>query len=372
MELKYYIMRRILVLIPTVMGLTLLVFLLFNLVPEYMITAGLVSPHFQGAQRLQAIKIAEVVYGLTYANGQPIPIYLRYFLYLKDLLIGNWGFMTSNMFTGNVLTGIELYFPNTLQLTIFATIVTFIVSIPLGTYIGARPNSGADQVGRIFSLTGYAMPAFFLADALVIAFGKYLPIVGSISPLAHPPPWALSTGGSYLISTPTHMFVFDGLIHFFATGNMYDLQIAENALIHLILPVLTLTYGLLAGVLRYIRAGMVDSMNQEYVKTARSKGVLEKDVIKKHIRKNALIPTITVMGLLFASLLGGVVVVETVFLYPGIGLFAVNAALGGTAGQLQPQIYGVLGVTLVFGIILMLANLVVDVIYALIDPRIRY
>lgn len=380
MEMRYYIIRRLLIIIPTILGLTLLVFILFNFVPNYMITAGLVSPKLPAGQKAAAIKAAEVIYGLTYANGQPIPLYFRYFFYLKDLVTGNWGFMQSALFTGNVLDGILLYIPNTIQLAIFSTLLTFGISIPLGTYIGARPNSIADQSGRVFSLAGYAMPAFWLAFILIGIFyvdGHLISLYpGSISPGITPPAWAIGGYGypsSVLVSKPTGMWVFDSLIHYFSTGNSYDLYLAENAFEHLILPVLTLSFGLIAGVLRYLRSGVVDSLNQEYVKTARSKGVSEKDIIKKHVRKNALIPTVTVMGLLFAGLLGGVVVVEEVFQYPGIGLFTVNATFGSSGGtSLNPQIYGVLGVTLVFGIILMLTNLIVDIIYAFLDPRIRY
>ena len=131
------------------------------------------------------------------------------------------------------------------------------------------------------------------------------------------------------------------------------------------LPVVTITYGILAGILRFIRAGMVDAAGQEFIKTARAKGVPERLVIKKHIRKNALLPTVTVLGLLISGLLGGVVTVEIVFNYLGIGYLAVNFAL-------QTQVWGILALTFVFGLILMITNLVVDVVYAFLDPRIRY
>lgn len=134
---------------------------------------------------------------------------------------------------------------------------------------------------------------------------------------------------------------------------------------HVVLPVITLTLSLLAGILRFLRSSMVDASNSEYIKTARAKGVPEKTVIKLHMRRNALIPTVTVLGLLFAFLLGGVVLVEDIFGYPGIGLLALSAILSGS-------IYGVLGTTFLFGIILVVANLFVDVVYSILDPRIRY
>ncbi|MGC8609272.1 MAG: ABC transporter permease, partial [Thermoplasmata archaeon] len=187
------------------------------------------------------------------------------------------------------------------------------------------------------------------------------PISGTFNPadIPFPPPsWLVSPSSGVVLSEPTHMILFDAMIH-------GDWAIAESAFLHLILPVVTLTYGVLAGIIRFLRAGMMDNRNQEYVKTARAKGVPEKTIIKKHIRKNAIIPTVTVLGLLFASLLGGVVLIEDVFDYPGMGLLGVNAVT-------SYSIYGVMGVTLVFGLVLVTANLIVDIVYAFLDPRIRY
>ena len=204
------------------------------------------------------------------------------------------------------------------------------------------------------------MPIFWFALLLQIIFvNTALPISGIISSSVVPipvPKW-LVTGG-ILLSSPTHLVIFDALIH-------HAWGIAWNAFLHVILPVIALTYAILAGVLRFIRAGMVDAANQEYVKTARAKGVPENIVIRTHIRKNALIPTVTVLGLLIAFLLGGIPVIELVFRYYGIGLLAVESAI-------YYQIYGVMDTTLVFGLVLMVANLVVDIIYGFLDPRIRY
>ena len=371
MELRYFIIRRLLLMIPTILGLTILVFFLLRLLPNSQLIQSYVPPNTPPAFRAQAEQKAIELLGLNH------PAYIQYFYYLSNLFHGDWGFMKSAMYTGSVLHGISLYFPNTLQLAVFSIIVSVIIAIPLGTYIGARPNSAADQVGRVFSLVGYAMPAFWLALLLQVVFGKgSLPWFGAVFPLdgtfsqsligIPPPTWLVQGGtGGILVSSPTHLILIDSLIH-------GDFAIAWSSFLHLILPVLTLPYTLLAGILRFLRAGMVDSANQEYVKTARSKGVPESLVIKRHMRRNALLPTITVLGLLFATLLGGVVLVEIVFNYPGIGMLGVNAALGSIGGTASPQIYGVMGITLIFGLILIIANLVVDVIYALLDPRIRY
>ena len=364
MELRYYIIRRLLLLIPTILGLTVLTFLLMRAFPNYQLVQGYINPHSSIPVSVQMLN-AEKALGLNY----PPPV--QYIYYLKDLFLGNWGQMSTTFYSGPVLRGIEYFFPNTVQLAIFSIILSIIIAIPLGTYIGARPNTAADQAGRVFSLAFYAMPTFWLALILQIILGQdviygnpfgIFPIQGSFQPTSinplHPPSWLINTQLGTVLSSPTHLILFDALIH-------GDFAVASSAFMSLVLPVVTLTLTLLAGILRFVRAGMVDAASQEYVKTARSKGVPERLVIKRHIRKNALIPTVTVLGLLFASLLGGVVTIEYVFGYPGIGLFGLNAVL-------QNQIFGVMGTTLIFGLILVMANLIVDVVYALIDPRIRY
>ncbi len=355
MELRFYIIRRLLILIPTMLGLTLLMFLLMAMIPASILEIPYYNPKSAVPRSVQ-LHNAAVLLGLN------LPLPLRYFKYLWLTLHGNLGVMNLAGYPGSVSAAILQAFPNTIQLALFSTVLALAIAIPLGTYIGARPNSVADQGGRIFSLSGFAMPAFWLALLLQIVFGKgvirgnpvgVFPISGSVPDVSVAPPW-FHNG----VTSPTHIPIFDALLH-------ADWSYAWGSLMHLVLPVLTLTYGILAGVLRFVRAGMVDSTYQEYVKTARAKGVPERDVIHRHIRKNALIPTVTVMGLLFAALLGGAVLVEYVFNYNGMGLLSVNAAL-------QFQIYGVIGTTLVFGLTLMFANLIVDIAYALIDPRIRY
>ncbi|MEM0157995.1 MAG: ABC transporter permease [Thermoplasmataceae archaeon] len=363
MELRYFIIRRLLLVIPTLIGLTIIVFALMWSLPPNFLTAQFVNPRAPNADYLRQLAAQQL------GIGQPLPI--AYFHYLVNTFSGQWGYMNTQFFRGPVLTGISIFFPNTVQLAIFATILAVIISIPLGTYIGSKPNSLADQAGRIFSLSGYAMPAFWLALMVQIVFGKNViygnplgvfPIQGTFSTssinLLNPPSWLVNNELGVAVSSPTHMIIFDALIH-------GDFPLAWNAFMHIVLPVITLTYGILAGILRFVRGGMIDASNQEYVKTARSKGVPERIIIKHHIRKNALIPTITIMGLLFASLLGGVVLIEDVFQYPGIGLFGINAVLG-------YQIYGVMATTLIFGVILIIANLIVDIVYAVMDPRIRY
>lgn len=358
MELRYFIIRRLLLIIPTALGLTMFVFVLMSAIPISSLTSPYINPH-STLTRAEQIKNAEILLGI---NPNPV---IWYFHYVTNLLKGNWGIMSLQGYPSSVIDAIGLALPNTIQMDIFAVLLSIGISIPLGTYIGSRPNSLSDQAGRIFTLTGYAIPPFWLALLLQMFLGKgvilgnpvgVFPLTGSFNPFQIPIPIPSWFTGQY--TTPTHLFIVDALLH----GN---LNLAWDGFMHIILPVVTLTYGLLAGILRFVRAGMVDNSRMDFVKTARAKGVPEKLVVKKHVRKNALIPTVTVMGLLIAFLLNGSVVVEFVFLYPGMGFLEVQSLL-------TQQVYGIISTTLIFGVVLMITNLIVDIIYAMIDPRIRY
>lgn len=361
MELKYYVIRRLLVLIPTLLGLLLLTFILLDALPQSFLLEQFVNHKLPVSQQIIEKNQARITLGLN------LPVPEQFLIYVNNLIHGNWGFMYPNSegygsyYSGPVLAGIIEYFPVTLEIAIFTVIFSILLAIPLGTYIGSKPNSISDQVGRVFSLSGYAMPVFFLALLAQIALNPYFPsfITGQGYPSYTHLSWIKNISGTE-VSTPTHMLVFDALLH-------GDFSLAAVAFGHLVLPVLVLSYGLLAGLLRFIRAGMVDASNQEYVKTARAKGVPEKQVLRKHIRKNALLPSITVFGIVFSSLLGGVVVIEEIFDLNGLGRFALSTVAGGYI-----QFFGTLGTTLFFGILLVTANLIVDVLYALMDPRIRY
>lgn len=363
MELRFFILRRLLFLIPTLIGIVLVVFVLMRAVPDSVLEAPFVNP-------TSPIPVTEQMAAIGKQLGLQYPLPVQFFYYLSNLFHGNWGMMQSSFYTGPVLTGIEYFFPNTLQLALLTVIVSGVIAIPLGTYIGSHRDKLADQAGRIFSLSGFAMPIFWLAILVQIGLGKgvitgnplgIFPYDGAFSQSALPSPlplWLVGKDSSVLISQPTHMIFFDSLLH-------GDFTLALNSLSHMVLPVITLTYAILAGLTRFIRAGVVDASNQEYVKTARAMGIPQKRIVVEHIRKNALIPAITVFGLLFAGLIGGVVVIEDIFYYPGMGLLTINSVQ-------YYQIYGVMGTTLMFAFFLVTMNFIVDIIYGFVDPRIRY
>lgn len=350
MKLSYYVVRRVLLMIPILIGATLIVFLLTRAGGTQMIIGAYLNPHLPpGPQKAALIKQFHL----------DSPLYVQYLYFIEGLLHGNWGYTHTPIYSGPVTTAIMIFFPNTLQLAVVAFIIALAIGIPLGTLAAVRKDSWVDQITRLLAFIGISLPIFWLAELMQTYLAtnegiKILPIggtvtgttIGSVS-------WISGMG----ISSPTHVMIIDALIH----GN---LTVFFNALGHVILPAITLAFASIAGVMRYMRNSAVETMNLDYVRFARAKGLHESVVIRRYARKNALIPVITVSGLLFAGLLAGVVVIETIFNYPGIGYWTVQAMRSFDPG-------GIMGATLLFTLTIVTANLVVDIIYAYIDPRIR-
>ncbi|MEM3193279.1 MAG: ABC transporter permease [Candidatus Parvarchaeota archaeon] len=336
--------------IPTLIGVTLIVFLLSHAGGINELIGAYLNPHVPEAVQRGAI-IREL--------GLNKPVYIQYLDFLVGLFRGDWGYTHTPVFTGPVTSAILIFFPNTIELAIFGFLLTLVMAIPVGTYAAIRKDRAADHVSRIISFIGYSFPAFFLAEIVAVYLGtregiQLLPISGTLSGgFLGSVSWISSTGISY----PTHLLLLDALIH-------GDLPLFWNALKHLILPALVLAFTTFAGLMRYMRSSMVEVMNMDYVKFAKAKGLSESRINSKYIRRNALIPFVTVSGLTLASYMGGVVVIEVIFNYPGIGYWLYEALINNDAG-------GILAGALLFAIILVTANLVVDVIYAYLDPRIR-
>jgi len=352
MKLSAYLIRRTLMLIPTLIGLTLIVFILSRAGGTQLVISSYLNPHIP-----YQVQYNELVKEFHLND----PLWVQYYYYLVSLFQGNWGYTRTYIYTGPVTDAIALFLPNTIQLSIVAFVIAVLIGIPAGTVAGVKKDSLTDQITRVIAFVGISLPVFWLAQILSIAFAT-----GTISPSFDILPLSGTVDASLIanlswvqngISYPTHIMMIDALIH-------GDLPVFFSALRHVILPATTLAFTTIAPIMRYMRASMVESMNQDYVKTARSKGIPEKIVIKKHARKNALIPVTTVLGLIFAGLLAGVVVIEDIFNYPGMGLWTVQALINYDTG-------GIMGSTLLFGLILVTANFIVDLLYAYIDPRIR-
>lgn len=358
MELRYFIVRRLLLLIPTLVGMTVLAFIFFRAFPDSILTADFVSPHATGSRDLLVAQ-AKIALGLNY----PVPV--QYFYFLLNLFIGNWGY-TNVPLPAPVYNIISLMWPNTAQLLIFTLMFSAIIGIPLGTYMGSKRGSAADSSGRIFTLVGYAMPQFFFGLILLLVFGKGLldwpgavfPLYGSFTVPIPPPSWLYNANLGYIVSSPTHMVLFDALIH----GSY---RIAYSAMMHMVLPVATLTYAILAVIVRTMRSGIIDADSQDFVRTAMAKGVPRRTIVKKHIRRNAMLPVITVMGLLMGYLITGIIVVETLFSYKGLGWFIVQSTL-------HLQVFGIIYSAILLGIFIVISTIIVDILLAYVDPRIRY
>jgi peptide/nickel transport system permease protein len=327
------------------------VFILSHVSGTNVILSEYINPKLTGAARELLVAKLTTQFHLNQ------PIYIQYFYWLYQVLQGNWGFTTTPIFSGPVSTAIALFLPNTIMISVFASILIWVIGVPLGVYSAVNRDSPADHTLRIGSFTLYAMPIYLIGVVLILLVGVYvriLPFSGVVNPVS------VSSISWYVngISYPTHIILIDAILHG-AWG------VAWDAFLHLILPSVTLALAIVASMIRILRSSMLEVLDQDYIRLARSKGTSEGTVINLHARKNALLPVITLFGYTVAGLLGGAVVVETIFDYPGIGYWTTQALLASDIG-------GIMASALLFGLILMATNLIVDLVYAFIDPRIRY
>jgi peptide/nickel transport system permease protein len=349
-----YVIRRLLLLPILLVGVTVIIFGMLQFLSPVERSALYVRdiPHTEGA-------IEGII--KRYGLDEPLPVqYWRWLVGRIDpvtdervggVLRGDLGW--SRVGSQPVSSLIKQRFPATLELALWAVVPIIAVGLWLGVNAAVRHNKPFDQVARIFSIFGSSFPVFvFGLLALMIFYAN----------LGWFPPGRLSDWANAVVHSPgfnnyTNLVTIDALLN-----GRFDIFL--DGLRHLVLPILTLAYVNWAVFLRVTRSSMLETLRQEYVTTARAKGLAERDVINKHARPNALIPVATIAGFQVISLLGGVVITETVFTYPGIGSAAAAAAA-------QLDVVTVLGFALFNGFILILANLAVDIMYALIDPRVR-
>lgn len=347
--------KRVLFGIITLFGLTVITFVLSHAGGNALAISTYLNP-----QSPVPIAVQEKNLEAEFHLNQPL--YIQYFYYLSGLIHGNWGYTKTPIFNGPVTSAIIYFLPNTIELSVMAIIIVMVVGIRLGVLSAVRHDGPVDNGVRVVSFLGVALPPFWLGLQLQEAFASnlvspalnLLPLTGNVST-------SLMTNLSWYsngVTSPTHFILADALIH----GNF---MVAASNLIHLILPALTIAFTSLAVVIRMTRSSTIDSLNQEYIKTVRVKGIPEKYVIRYHARKNAMIPVATVIGIMFAIFLSGVVLVEYVFNYPGIGGWIVQSFLA-------DNVAGIMGANLTFGMILVTVNIVVDIVYLFLDPRIRY
>lgn len=314
-----YLTQRLIAFIPTLLGVSVLVFGAMRLIPGDAITAqlGTEAGMLTDAQRAAL----ERYYGLDK------PVVEQYFIWLGEVAQGNLGFSIRH--GKPVIEVILERFPLTLQLALMSVLIGVLIGIPIGIVSAVYHNTVIDLIGRIFALIGLALPNFLVGTVIIYILSVYFKV--------------LPNSGDYV------SFAED----------------ARRNLEQMIFPALTLGFALAASLMRMTRSAMLEVMGEDYIRTARGKGLRERRITYWHALRNALIPVVTLIGIQTGYLLGGTVIVEQIFALPGLGRLALNAISQREYALIQ-------GVTLFIALNFVVVNLAVDVIYAAIDPRISY
>lgn len=329
-----FIARRLLLLVPVFIGLSMLVFIIARLLPgdPVQLAAG---PH--------ATK--EEIAALATEFGLDRSLPRQYLAYAKGLAVGDWG--RSIQSRRPVLEDLKAFLPATLELVFAAMIIAIAVGVPTGLLAAVYRDRWPDVVSRALSLGAISVPRFFLGLLLQLAFAMWLgilPLGGRLPITTDPPP------------VVTGFLLIDSLVNRDPGTFMLALQ-------HMIMPAIALSLSPLATIMRMMRASTLEVLSQDYVMTHRALGLSQRLIIFKYVLKNAMSASLTVIGLYFGWLLGGTVLVETVFDWPGIGLYATKAI---TSQDFMP----VMGVTLCIGMLFVTVNLLVDLAYGLINPKV--
>ncbi len=332
----YFIVRRVAFLILVLFGISVGTFFLSHIVPTDPL-------RLYAGPRASAATIRLIRHQL----GFDLPLWQQYLRYAGGILHGDFGY--SLLSHRSVSSDLHDYLPATIELTLTAIVFVLLVGIPLGVLSAVWSGSIVDQIGRILSTTGVAIPSFWLglmAQLLLFDWLGWLPSGGRLNSNTVPPPHI------------TGLYTVDSLL----AGNI---PLFGQSVWHLMLPAAVLGYGSLAVLTRQVRASMLDVLPQDYIRTARAKGLSRSRVTIRHALRNALLPATTVMGLQVGFLLGGALLVEDVFAWPGIGRYA-------TLATLALDYNAIMAVTIVAAAMYVLVNLFVDLLYLTLDPRISY
>jgi peptide/nickel transport system permease protein len=330
-----FILRRLAGLVLVLVGVSIITFALSQLVPIDPVAAAL----GQNARD-------EQIEAYRKELGLDRPAVLQYFSYVGRLLQGDLG--KSIRTRRAVADDLRDFFPATIELSIAAMIVALILGISLGIVAAIRRNSLVDGAARAFALVGGSLPIFFVGLLVLSLFYsrlRWLPGPGRLDAVLTPP------------ARVTGMYTIDSLL----AGNW---ALFKNSLLHLVLPAITLGYFSTAVLLRMTRSSLLEVLGQDYVRTAQAKGLRDRVVILRHALKNAMIPVLTTVGIVFGSLLSGAVLTETIFGWPGLGRYA-------TTSVTSLDLPAVMGVTLVAAVVYPVVNMLVDIGYHTLDPRIR-
>lgn len=319
-----YVIRRIIVAVPLLLLVSLSVFVLMNLIPGGPLSAYENNPDIT-AQDLERLR---------HELGLDAPLHVRYWNWLAAVLHGDWGI--SQITRRPALTEIGEKLPNTLYLSLIAFALTLLISIPIGVISAIRQYSWFDHLSTTIAFMGQSMPVFWFGLILIIIFNVML---------KHPGGGPLLPGtGMYTVGAPVTF---------------------EDRITHLILPVTVLVLFGLGSQVRFMRAGMLDVLTQDYIRTAHAKGLRERSVILRHAFKNSAIPLVTLIGLELPGLVNGALITETIFAWPGMGRLFFNS--------IERADYAVMmGVLMLSATIIILGGLLTDILYGFLDPRIRF
>ncbi|MCA9836985.1 MAG: ABC transporter permease [Trueperaceae bacterium] len=336
MKLGSYFLRRLLLLIPLLFGLSLLTFTVSRILPGDPV--GLAA----GPQATEEIKES-----LRKEFGLDKPLPVQYLSYIGNLFRGEWG--QSLYSRREVASDLKVYFPATLELTLAAILFAGIFGTLLGVVSALNRNKLPDHLARVVVLFFVSFPAFWLAMMFQLVFGlalDWFPIGKRLNILMTPP------------QTITGLYLLDSIL----TWNWKAFRMAAW---HLFIPALVLSFGALASITRITRANMLEALDKDFVRMERALGMPDRVVIFKYVLRNAFIATLTIIALEFGWLMAGAVLVETIFDWPGLGLYIVESSL---RLDFQP----IMGITIIYGIVFSLVNIFTDMAYGLLDPRIRY
>jgi len=332
-----FIVRRLLSIPLVLLGVSILIFAITQAIPADVRAGAFIRSDKQIGQIPAIIK----QYGLDK------DVFSQYWVWLQNVVQGNLGW--SSAAKRPVLEAMATYLPATLELSVLSFIPIIVIGVLSGVVAGMNRNKWPDQVGRIVSIFTYSLPTFVVGIFLLAT------LYGTLH---------LFKPGRYEIVNLPGDFPTDGFLlpRAILQGRW---ELVGDLLNHLVMPVLTLTIVVTGGLMRVVRSNVIDQLEQDYVRTAKAKGLEQRSVTFKHVLRNALIPVITLIGGLVYGLVTGVIITETVFNYPGIGSWAGNAAL-------QVDIPAVIGFALFSAFAIVVINLVVDLLYGVVDPRIRY
>lgn len=330
-----YTLKRILMAIPVIWGIVTIVFVLmrvFSSNPAYLLLG----------QRATAERVAE----LTAYLGLDQPIWKQYLIYLGQMFQGDFG---NSLFSGlPVIQEIGSRLPATIELALFSVFIASVLGVTLGVICAVKQNGFLDRICQVGGLVGVSLPKFWLGLMLIILFAVnlgWLPVSGRFDFMNKP-------------ENITGFMILDSII----TGNWAALG---STLRFMLLPGISIAIASVGTIMRYTRSTMLETIRQDYIRTARAKGLRERVVIIRHALKNALIPIVTVIGMELGGLFSGSVLVETIFAWPGVGKYIVDGINNSDYAVVQ-------GGCLLVALIAVGMNLVVDLLYGLLDPRIRY